>query len=430
MLYSDQALGAKIMESNLIGKTLGQYKLVEIAGEGGLATVYKAYQANLERWVAIKVLHSANRTMLARFARAAKAVACLRHPNILPVYEYAEEKGWPYIAMQFIEKGQTLSHLGQNGPLDWRHTVALVIPIARALHYAHEHGLIHRDIKPSNILLGKDGSPLLADFGLVKDKDPSQSLTDSNAAIGTPAYIPPEQVDAQEVDGRADMYSLGVVMFELITGRLPFAYQSATRLLLAHAMEPPPAPRDFNPDCPLTLEGIILKTLQKSPDERYANLVELVGALKETLSDTTLPIIDPQIILDSFSIEETIIPEVDEEKTHSVDLSPQQRVKIFIPKYNTLLDVPAPASEAVIIGRSHSQAKVDLDLGPYGALEAGISRRHVCLFQRGTAWFIDDLGSMNGTYVNEVKLIPGTPAQVSHNDEIRCSTLTFILRIL
>jgi serine/threonine-protein kinase len=279
-------------------------------------------------------------------------------------------------------------------------------------------------------LLGKDGSPLLADFGLVKDKDPSQSLTDSNAAIGTPAYIPPEQVDAQEVDGRADMYSLGVVMFELITGRLPFAYQSATRLLLAHAMEPPPAPRDFNPDCPLTLEGIILKTLQKSPDERYANLVELVGALKETLSDTTLPIIDPQIILDSFSIEETIIPEVDEEKTHSVDLSPQQRVKIFIPKYNTLLDVPAPASEAVIIGRSHSQAKVDLELGPYGALEAGISRRHVCLFQRGTAWFIDDLGSMNGTYVNEVKLIPGTPAQVSHNDEIRCSTLTFILRIL
>ncbi len=276
------------MATDLTGQTLGQYQLKEAVGQGGLATVYKAYQANLERWVAVKVLYVEDKTTLTRFKREARATAHLRHPNILMVYEYSEHAGWPYIVMELVEGG-TLTDYLHGEPLTWPHVVNVTTSIARALQYAHQQKLIHRDVKPSNILMPQANWPLLADFGLVKMAQGGYTLTATGMVMGTPAYIPPEQVRGQEIDHRADMYSLGVIIFEMITGRLPFTHPIANALMLAHIIETPPAPRDLNPKCPEALEKIILKAMEKSPDDRYPDMQAMIDALDKIAERSTMP---------------------------------------------------------------------------------------------------------------------------------------------
>src|SRR5687767_13816902 len=161
------------MTKNLVGKTLGEYNLESIVGEGGLATVYRAYQISLNRPVAIKVLYHQEGTSLARFQREAKVIAALRHRNILIIYEYGEQEGLPYIVMEYVEGG-TLEDRLKGEPMDWRRVVNLIMPIAEALQYAHRHGIIHRDVKPSNILMQQEDWPVLADFGLVKQSNEQQ----------------------------------------------------------------------------------------------------------------------------------------------------------------------------------------------------------------------------------------------------------------
>ncbi|MCB0154170.1 MAG: serine/threonine protein kinase, partial [Anaerolineae bacterium] len=173
------------MTNDLIGSTLGQYTLVSVIGEGGLATVYKAHQTNLDRWVAVKVLHSKDQNVLARFEREAKTVAQLRHRNILMVYEYGLTDDRPYIAMEYVEEG-TLENYLNNEPMDWMRAVSIGMAMAEALHYAHQHGLIHRDVKPSNILMPQPDWPLLADFGLVKMSNQEKALTATGMIMGTP----------------------------------------------------------------------------------------------------------------------------------------------------------------------------------------------------------------------------------------------------
>ena len=190
------------MNTDLVGKTLGQYQLVEKIGAGGLAVVYRAYQTHLERWVAVKVLHYQDREALIRFQREAQAIARLRHRNIVIVYEYSEEDSWPFIAMEFIEGG-TLNDRLSDQPMDWIKVSNLSIAIADALDYAHKQGLIHRDVKPSNVLMAQDDWPLLADFGLVKLPDAEFVLTGTGISMGTPAYLAPEQARGINVDRAA-----------------------------------------------------------------------------------------------------------------------------------------------------------------------------------------------------------------------------------
>jgi serine/threonine protein kinase len=268
------------MES-LVNKTLGGYSLVEELGKGGMAVVYKAYQPKLERWVAVKVLNPIytadedESEILTRFQREARAIAALRHPNILTIHDYGEEEGLAYIVMEYVEAG-TLKDRLTGDPFDWKRAVNLAMGLGRALAYAHDQGIIHRDVKPANVLLPREDWPLLADFGLVKLQQARRALTQPGMTLGTPAYTSPEQAVGEAVDHRADIYALGVVLFEMVTGRLPFESDKPFEVLLMHMNEPPPRPRDLVTDMPEIVEDAILKALAKSPDDRYDQMSEMV----------------------------------------------------------------------------------------------------------------------------------------------------------
>lgn len=410
------------MTPSLIGKTLGQYKLVELVGEGGLAAVYKAHQASLKRWVAVKVLHEGYEDTLARFRREAEAVARLRHRNILVVYEYGEEEGYPYIVMELVEQG-TLKDYLKDEPMDWAKAVRMVIPVAEALHYAHQQGLIHRDVKPSNILLPQEDWPLMADFGLVKVPDAEQVLTATGMIMGTPAYMAPEQASGEAIDHRVDMYALGVILFRMLTGRMPFDYENPHLLMMAHLSEPPPAPRRLNPACPPELESIILTALKKVPDERYPDMQIMANALKYVLNASTMAV----------SWAAPAANEPSERPSGTIELASDRSqapvepmARILLSAQNVLIDLLAPPETGLIIGRTHGKAQADIDLGPYDAADAGISRQHARLLRQETNWLIEDLNSRNGTYVNNVRLTPGAPRPLKDGDIIRCSHMSFV----
>lgn len=268
---------------DLIGQILGQYRIVEQIGVGGMATVYKAYQPGLDRFVAVKVLpahHALTPGFKERFTLEAKAVAHLSHPNILPIYDVGLEGDLSYFVMKYV-KGRTLRDLlGQ--PMDLMTICHLVTQMASALDHAHDCGLVHRDVKPSNILL-EDDWLLLADFGLAKILEGSQDLTGSGAIVGTPTYLAPEQAQGQPIDHRADIYSLGVVLFEMVVGQVPFDADTPMGILFKHIYEPIPSPRRLRPDLPTEVEEIILKALAKDPDQRFQRASELAEALRVQL---------------------------------------------------------------------------------------------------------------------------------------------------
>lgn len=419
------------MSKNLVGKTLGQYELVEIAGEGGLATVYKAYQRSLDRWVAVKVLHIQQEEVLARFKREAKVIALLRHRNILTVYEYGEQDGSPYIAMEYVEHGTLETHLKnlKGKPMELYQVISVSIAIADALDHAHQQGLVHRDIKPSNILMPQLDWPLLADFGLVKMTEAQKSLTMTGVVLGTPSYIAPEQAMGRSADARSDMYALGVIMFEMITGRLPFMYKQANRQMLAHISEAPPSPRELNPTCPPPLEAVILKAMEKSPDDRYANMQEMIEDLTAILGSSTIPVPSRSAIFDTPAKPVSgFMPELSPAPALTSEAEPanDKRAVIQLANKDVTISLPAPGQAGLIIGRTHSTSQADVDLGPHGAAEAGISRRHARLIKSGQEWQIEDLGSLNGTYINNVKIAPGTPTPLHDGDTVRCSLLSFV----
>ncbi len=418
------------MTTNLLGKKLGQYKLISLVGEGGIATVYKAFQHSLDRWVAVKVLHSDDQNVLDRFEREAKAVANLRHRNILMVYEYGIEADLPYIVMELVEEG-TLENYLTGEPMDWARAVNIAIYLSDALHYAHEHGLIHRDVKPTNILMPQEDWPLLADFGLVKVSDDDKALTATGMIMGTPSYIAPEQARGDKIGIHADMYALGVILFEMIAGRLPFAYENANYLMLAHIQEEPPSPRDFNADCPADVEEIILKTLEKSPEDRYSDMKSMGAALRRALRASAPHYADA----DSATIQvpnkssDEVISESEGLRPEKKDLpEKQQAVRLLLPDKNVSISIPEPTPDknGLIIGRTYGANKVDIDLGPHGAVESGISRRHSRLTKRGDTWHIDDLSSLNGTLVNNVKLSPDAPVPLKNGDVIQLGRMYMI----
>jgi serine/threonine protein kinase len=377
-----------------------------------MATVFKAHQLTLDRWVALKLLHYKDNEALLRFQREARAIAQLRHRNILIVYEYGEE-GWPYIAMEYVERGALSAHLAKN-KVDWSKAVNLLIPVAEALHYAHRQGIIHRDVKPSNILLSDQEWPLLADFGLAKvltglDKP----VTQSGASMGTPAYVAPEQARGLAIDQRADIYSLGVVLYEMVAGRLPFNYSNVNKMLLAHISEPVPPPRLFNPQTPPELEKIILKAMRKLPAERYQNTEQMITALKEIAASTST-LAQAEALPVSFDL-----------SPDDLDRLPSQfAASLRLPAKDLML--PIPAKERVIIGRTHRDMVADIDLGPHGGSQLGISRRHACLIWQNERWSIDDLDSLNGTYVNGIQVKPGHPVPLHEGDQIRCSRMSLV----
>lgn len=278
------------MSDTLSGKQIGKYILRERLGRGGMAEVYKGYQESLDRFVAIKLMHAflvADQDFLNRFQREARAMAALNHPNIVGVYDfdvYGENSY--YLVMEYIEGGtlkerlENLARQGKRMPLE--NVVKMIAEIADALAYAHRREMVHRDIKPANIMLNNDsGRAVLTDFGIVKLLgNQSMAYTATGALIGTPAYMSPEQALGQSGDHRVDIYSLGVMLFQMVTGSLPFDADTPLAVVMQHVNSPTPQPDTLIPDIPWGLQEVILKSMAKSADDRYQSAGEFAAALR------------------------------------------------------------------------------------------------------------------------------------------------------
>jgi len=273
--------------TDLTGQRLGQYELRAVIRRGGMATVYKANQESLDRWVAVKVLErSGDPQFVARFRREARSVAQLLHPNIVPIFDYGEEDGRPFLVIQYVDGGRTLGDL-MGEALEPALSIQLMLHLLEALGYAHERGIVHRDLKPGNVLMPTPIWPMLSDFGIVKlllESDQTQ-LTQQGLIVGTAAYMAPEQAFGMPVDARTDLYSAGVVLYELTCGQVPFEADTPVSVLMKQAYEPPPPPRSHNPDLPPALERILLRALAKSPDDRYPTAADMAADLQEVLAE-------------------------------------------------------------------------------------------------------------------------------------------------
>lgn len=283
----------------LIGQKLGQYEIKEKIGQGGMAYVYKAYQANLDRIVAVKVLSPllvTNQNFTKRFKREAQSVARLHHPNIVQIYDYGVEDEYHYLAMRYVKDSQTLADLIRvNAPTN--KLLNYLSQVADALHYAHSQGIIHRDVKPSNILIDGDWA-LLTDFGLVKVGVGNSDLTQTGLGMGTPAYMSPEQALGEEVDHKTDIYALGIILYLILVGQPPHISATPQEIILRRTTQPVPPLRSINPKISDVCDKIVLRAVAINPDERY----ESAGILSEMIRkietsggyqvdwDTTLPL--------------------------------------------------------------------------------------------------------------------------------------------
>ena len=255
-----------------------RYELNHLIARGGMAEVYRAHDRLLDRPVALKVLFpelSVDRSFVERFRREAQAAANLSHPNIVPVFDWGEDTGTYFIVMEFIDGRPLSSILKSAGPLSAERTADIGAHVAAALGYAHKHGVVHRDVKPGNVLITDDGQVKVTDFGIARAVNTEESLTQTGAVMGTATYFSPEQAEGLGVDSRSDIYSLGVVLFEMVTGRPPFLGESPVAVASKHVRDNPPAPRELNPQVPPTFEAIILKSMAKDPAHRYATAEEL-----------------------------------------------------------------------------------------------------------------------------------------------------------
>ena len=282
----------------MIGKELGQYQVIEALGEGGMASVYRAHDKRLDRDVAIKVIlpgFSHSVAFLKRFEREARSIAKLTHTNIVGVINYGSDEGIPYLVMEYVSGGTLKDLLGK--PIPWKKAAQMLVPIAKALEYAHRKNIIHRDIKPGNFLVTDSGDLMISDFGIAKTLDEDLTkLTGTGVSVGTPAYMSPEQGLQKEVDHRVDIYSLGIVFFEMITGKIPFEADTPFSVMMKHVNDPIPRPSDIVPDLPEEVEKVLFKALEKNPDDRYQSMGEFAEALEQLRSIQEKKIFENKIV--------------------------------------------------------------------------------------------------------------------------------------
>ncbi len=286
----------------VIGETVGPYRLTEQLGQGGMATVFKAYHAALDRYVAIKVLHLAfmeDPSFLARFQREARVVARLDHPHIVPIYDFAEHEGRPYLVMKFIE-GETLKARLERGRLPQSEILRIIETMGAALDYAHQQNVLHRDIKPSNVLVAQDNQLYLTDFGLARMAETGESSLTADRMVGTPQYMSPEQaLSKPDLDARSDIYSFGVMMYEMLVGRVPYNADTPFAIIHDHIYTPLPLPREVNPDIPASVERVLLKALAKDPLDRFASMSRLVEAYRAAVAPGGEDVLAGEVGLDA-----------------------------------------------------------------------------------------------------------------------------------
>jgi serine/threonine-protein kinase len=296
------------MELFSIGVTVGGYAIRDEVGRGGMATVYRAHQLSMDRDVALKVLPSQflnQPTSLDRFKQEASIVARLEHRAIVPVHDYGEFEGVPYLVMRYMDGGSVddLLALGTIAP---ERTLQIALQIAPALDYAHRQGVLHRDLKPSNILLDANGDAYLTDFGIARILDQNARPLTTSGVVGTPSYMSPEQAQGHPLDGRSDVYALGVVLFEMLTGVRPFEGDTPYTVAVKHVTERPPSPCAINPALSRAVENVLLKALEKKRENRYATAVALADALRHAVEGALPGVVVPAMIATEPSLTERL----------------------------------------------------------------------------------------------------------------------------
>ncbi len=273
----------------MIGEQIGQYKIVELIAQGGMATVYKAYQESFGRYVAVKVLPrqlSEDPTFLKRFQNEARVIARLEHRSILPVYDYGEHDGMPYIVMRLVETGTLRKKLFYE-QIDLQTAARIIEQVAEALDYAHAHGVIHRDLKPSNILLDERNNAYLTDFGIAKMLGSTSQVTGSGV-VGTPSYMSPEQCQGKTVTPASDIYALGAILYEVVTGKAPFEADTPLGVMYMHVRTPVPSVQQIKPSLPAAIDRVIARAMAKRPFERYSSASELAADFRRAIEGQPL----------------------------------------------------------------------------------------------------------------------------------------------
>ncbi|MBR6230903.1 MAG: serine/threonine protein kinase, partial [Lachnospiraceae bacterium] len=262
-----------------------RYEIVSRVGSGGMADVYKAMDHKLNRMVAVKILKAEFRqdtTFIAKFRKEAQSAAGLTHANVVNVYDVGEDRGLYYIVMELVEGITLKNYIMKKGKLSVKEATSIAIQVSLGLEAAHNQGIIHRDVKPQNIIISTDGKVKLSDFGIAKA---TNSNTITANVMGSVHYSSPEQVRGGFSDAKSDIYSLGITMYEMVTGRVPFDGDTTVSIAIKHLQEEIIPPSRYTSDLPYALEQIILKCTQKNPDRRYANMGELIDDLKKSLMD-------------------------------------------------------------------------------------------------------------------------------------------------
>ena len=410
--------------TSLIGQTINnRYRVEALLGDGGMGAVYRAYDLNLDRQVAIKLMHAQfarQGEFRARLIQEAQTAAKLDHPSVVQIYDFGNSELGLFIAMEFVSGGSLRDHLKRlqtlRKYLPMNQSLQIVAQIADALDYAHRRGIIHRDIKPGNVLLKKLSRPdtpgeqpfraMLTDFGLVKLQEGS-NMTQTGATLGTPTYMSPEQCAGEDLDGRTDIYSLGVVLYELVTNRLPFTMRTLTEAVAVHTKgEMPPSVRSVRADIPPFIDAIISKALAKEREARYADAGEMTAALQGAI--VSLEGAPTQIM----HREEMDILEQVKEPPHGYELH------IETPGHPT--SVFSMTKPVVTLGRN-----ADNDV----VLPAdGVSRHHARLQATALGWEVIDLGGINGTWLDERRLRASDDTPIGPGSRLRIGPYELLLQ--
>ncbi len=403
------------MTNTLIGHTInGRYRLESLLGDGGMGTVYRAYDVNLDRQVALKLMHAhfaRQEEFRARLIQEARTAAQLDHPSVVQIFDFGDSPEGLFIAMEFVNGGSLRDHLRRlqrmRKFLPLAQSLQIGAQIAEALDYAFRRGIVHRDIKPGNIMLKRLNRPdepdeqpfraLLTDFGLVKLQEGSQ-LTQSGTTLGTPTYMSPEQCKGESLDGRADLYALGVVLYELFTNRLPFEFKTLSDAIAVHTRNEMPTPaREIRSDVPAIIDTILVRSLAKLPDDRYADGAEMADALRSAM--VALEGAPTQIMMRE-------------------EMNILERVKEPPPGHELIINTPGhppstvPLTQAVVTLGRHADNEIVLPAD-------GVSRHHSRLQATALGWELVDLGGINGTLLNDRRLRADDPTPVTPGSRIR-----------
>jgi serine/threonine protein kinase len=397
------------------GATVGSYRIVGRLGEGSLATAYKAYHPALDRHVILKVLKAGpndDPSLRVRFQHEARHVARLDHPNIVPVLDFLELDGLLCLITKFVD-GETLKDRLVRGPLALDECGRMLGGVGAALQHAHDLGVVHCDLKPSNIIIGLDGNVYLTDFGVAR-------LATADLSHASPDYVSPEQArNAPQLDGRADQYALGVVMFEALTGVLPFRADDARGVIHQHLLSLPPQPSAINPKLSQSVEDVILRALAKHTHQRFADVAALVAAFLKAAAPPRPPTA-PLRPRESTQVLPNTIEFEPERVEHGADVT----VMLMMPGGQMF---KLSGKNEYQMGRSEPTRpfKPDVDLADWQGMELGVSRRHGQLhFDNGRLYYTD-LKSSNGSRVNGAGLYAEIPVALNDGDEICLGKIAF-----